>query len=184
MRVNKFMKYFKYLELDWKPFAEKLRYYITHIRPEMSRVDPYDPSIRVDKADLLKYASAEVDKMTAGSDFQINNFAIFSTGREIGQIHTDLNDFPCRINIPLFNCEHSETRIYKCSGVAVPGIQPNGMKFETVDDTTCVQVDQFCLTGPVLFRTWVPHNIVNYIAPSIRVSCTMELNKDLSYLLD
>jgi hypothetical protein len=178
------MKYFKYLDLDWKPFAEKLGYYITHIRPEMSRVDPYDPSIRIDKEDLLKYTSAELDIMTTGLDFQINNFAIFSTGREIGQIHTDLNDFPCRINIPVFNCENSETRFYQSSGTHISGVQPNGMKFEIVDENTCVQVDQFCLTKPVLFRTWVPHNIINFTAPSIRVSCTMELNKDLSYLLD
>ena len=178
------MKYFKYLDLDWKPFAAKLGHYVTHIRPEMSRVDPYDPSIWIDREDLLKYASAELDNMTAGLDIQVEKLAIFSTPKEIGQIHTDLNNFPCRINIPLFNCENSETRFYECSSIPVPGIQPNGMKFETVDATTCVQVDQFCLTGPVLFRTWVPHNIVNYNAPAIRVSCTMELNKDLSYLVD
>jgi len=178
------MKYFKYLDLDWKPFSEKLGYYITHIRPEMSRIDPDDPSIHIDKADLLKYASAEIDRMTAGWDFQIEGFAIYSTRKEIGQIHTDQNAFPCRINIPVFNCEHSETKFYKCTGIPTPGIQPNGMKFETVDGSTCVQIDQFHLTRPVLFRTWVPHNIVHHAPSLIRVSCTMELNKDLSYLLD
>ena len=68
------MKYFKYLDLDWKPFAEKLRYYITDIRPEMSRIDPYDPSIWIDKEDLLKYASAELDNMMSGLDIQVETF--------------------------------------------------------------------------------------------------------------
>jgi hypothetical protein len=185
MSVNKFMKYFKYLELDWKPFAEKLGHYITQIRPEMSRVDPYDPVLRIDKEDLLKYASAELDNMTTGLDFQIENLAIFSTCREIGQIHTDENVVPCRINIPLFNCENSETRFYKCSGIPMPGVQPNGMRFEKIDETMCVQVDQFYLTRPVLFRVGVPHNIIRFNNPStVRISCTMEPNKDLSYLLD
>jgi len=179
------MKYFKYLDLDWKPFAEKLGHYVTHIRPEMSRVDPYDPVILIDKEDLLKYASAELDNMLAGVDFKIERFMMFSTGRNLGQIHTDENIVPCRLNIPLFNCENSETRFYKCSGIPEPGVQPNGLRFEKIDETKCVQVDQFCLTRPVLFRVGVPHNIERFDNPtSIRISCTMEPDRDLSYLLD
>jgi hypothetical protein len=179
------MKYFKYLDLDWEPFAEKLKYYITYIRPEMARVDPYDPVLEIDKQDLLQYASTELDLMTSGWDFRIEKLAMFSTGRAIGQIHTDQNAVPCRINIPLFNCENSETRFYKCSGMPEPGVQPNGMKFEKIDESRCIQVDQFYLTRPVLFRVGVPHSIVRFNNPSsIRISCTMEPNKDLSYLLD
>ena len=179
------MKYFKYLDLDWKPFAEKLGQYVTHIRPEMSRVDPHDPVIHVDKEDLLKYASAELDIMLSGVDFKIDRFMIFSTGRNLGQIHTDENRVPCRLNIGLFNCENSETRFYKCAGIPEPGVQPNGLRFEKIDGSKCVQVDQFYLTRPVLFRVGVPHNIERFDNPtSIRISCTMEPDRDLSHLLN
>ena len=179
------MKYFKYLDLNWKPFQEKLSYYITNIRPELSVMDPYDPVLWVDKEDLLKYASAELDTMMSGLDYKIEKFAIFSTRREIGQIHTDENSVPCRINIPLFNCDNSVTSFYKCSGLHLAGTQPNGMKFEKVDETACVKVDEFHLTRPVLFRVGVPHNIVRFNNPTtLRISCTMEPDRDLSYLLD
>jgi hypothetical protein len=179
------MRYFKYLDLDWKPFQEKLGHYITNIRPELSRMDPYDPVLWVDKEDLLKYASAELDTMMAGLDFQIEKLAIFATQREIGQIHTDENHVPCRINIPLFNCDNSVTSFYKCSGLHLAGTQPNGMKFEKINGSKCVQVDQFYLTRPVLFRVGVPHNIVRFNNPTtVRISCTMEPDRDLSYLLN
>ena len=95
----------------------------------------------------------------------------------------------CRINIPVFNCEHSVTEYYNYTGTMEQGItyQDNGLNgyLRYMDeDPNLVKVDEVVVDRPTIMRVQQPHRVIidnNYVP---RVVLTFFTRKDPVYLLE
>ena len=115
----------------------------------------------------------------------IKRVSLFVMNYTTGEIHIDDDAIhPYRINFPIMNCEHTETRFYKVASKPLTEYQANSFAYHFFDPTVCEQVDSFELTGPVIFKTQEPHQVVvNHNNPP-RISCTVAFYEDLDPLFN
>jgi hypothetical protein len=177
------MNYFKYLDLNWQPSAVKLKQYIYD--NEQDLLTGFHSSWKaVDTNDVISKVPELID-MVLPLGVTIRYVAFFISNYPVGTIHIDADTYSkVRINIPIINCEHTETRFYTTSAPLIRVLQQNGIPLFKIDPTKCTHVDQFYLTQAVLFRNTEPHQVISNNLVHPRISCTIGLNEDLSYLLE
>lgn len=85
--------------------------------------------------------------------------------RAVGRIHTDWRPKQfgnqLALNIPLLNCEHGITKIWKSDYEPPTQYTDNGQPYNFFDPSRCVKLTEFKLTQPVIFRTDLPHSVDN-----------------------
>lgn len=173
-------QYFKYLDLDWKIASEKMAnlYSNSLIKTSKQRKSPW---LDVNQQQVIKQVP-ELVEMVRPLKATIRFIAFFISSGP-GAIHTDSDPYSkCRINIPILNCDDTETQFFKCTGTPILTYLPNGAGLYRIAPETCTLVDAFKLTQPVLFRNTEPHKVVcNH--DRVRISCTIGLHENLEYLL-
>jgi hypothetical protein len=172
-------RYFKYLDLDWQPASQKLAMF-SHFLTERSKTQK-SPWMDIDTKAVLEKVP-ELTKMVEPLKATIRFVAFFvSTGN--GVIHIDDDPYSkCRINIPVQNCDDTETQFFKNNLAPTSTTLSNNVKFYKIDEKGCTYADHFNLTQAVLFRNTEPHKVVcNH--NRIRISCTIGLHENLEYLL-
>jgi hypothetical protein len=177
------MKYYKYIELDWQSCCEQLLHYVQVDCPRL--LTPDNSSWRgADLHDILKKVP-QLTVMFQSLNLTIRYVAFFVSNQQYGTIHIDADNISkARINLPVLNCENTETRFYTTSAVPTKIFQANGVPLMKIDPNTCTHVDQFYLTQPVVFRNTHPHQVVSNNANHPRISCTVAFNEDIEYLLE
>jgi hypothetical protein len=175
------MKYYKYLDLNWKPCAEQI---IDYISKNPSIISLSEGSWRgIEMPDVLK-DMPELVNFASSINCTLRFVALFVSNYKYGNIHIDNDKLSkCRINIPIQNCADTETRFYTTTTAPVKKLQTNGIPFWYINPSTCTQVDQFYLTQAVVFRNTRPHQVVSK-HNNIRISCTIAFNEDIEYLLE
>lgn len=82
-----------------------------------------------------------------------------------GRIHTDFRPkgYGCKLalQIPLDNCDKSITNIWESSYTPPVQYTKNGYPYNYFDPDRCKLVTSFNLTGPVMWRTDLPHSADN-----------------------
>ena len=127
----------------------------------------------------------ELSRMFSFLSINIKYLAFSVTSVPVSTIHIDNDKFSkCRINIPLLNCDNSETRFFTVDEPPTLVVQPNGITFLKVNPARCVHVDQYYLTQPVVFRNNEPHQVVSYNENQPRIICTIGFHEDIEYLLE
>ena len=178
------MKYYKYLDLDWQPASEKLKEYIFKVNTAIlsnPRSTSWKPT---NLNEVLAYAP-EVIEMVKPLNITIRYLAFFVSDYQQGTLHIDADNYSkCRINIPILNCENTETRFFETTAEPIKTLQPNGIPLYNLDPAKCIQVDHLCLTQAVVFRNNKPHQVVSNNSNLPRISCTIGFNEDIEYLLD
>ena len=176
------MIYYRYLDLDYKTSANKLLQYIQEQRPDLLKKDELLWK-NVDTYDVLAKVP-ELPQMFESLNISIRFLAFFVSFDPITVLHIDTKYSKARINLPILNCENTETRFYTMpTDSRQLSFQKNGVPFYKLDTTKCEWVDQFYLTQPVVFRNNQPHNVISNNPLTPRVSCTIGFNEDISYLL-
>ena len=176
------MQYFKLLDLDYKLAVEELRTYIFN-KFKVSELCSWTPT---NTTDVLNHCP-NVFNMVKPLNTSITYIA-FVVYHKYNQskIHIDTDKKNSRLLLPILNCDNSETCFYSSSVPPVLAYQPNGVTFYKMNPATCKLESKFKLqNGIVLFNNTVPHNVVmspDSIFP--RISCTIALSKDLTYMLD
>ena len=179
-QLNIYMQYYKYLDLDYQVACRKLKAYILK---NSSLLTDFWNDINTQEVML---SIPEIQKMFDPLSIKIKQISILVTRPKSihDGIHIDHTSTNVRINLPLFNCEHSVTNFYSTTGLPTKMFLPNGVAFEDLDYSSCKLEDSFCLNQPAALRVTVPHQIV--VNPDIdyRVSATIEFEENIDYLLD
>lgn len=171
------MKYYKYLDLDHTVVCDKIRRYIgKNITPIF-----WNHTNR----DHMLSKIPELQTMFDPLGIHIRKISILNawfTGQ--GTIHIDACDAKVRINLPILNCDNSVTNFYKSNAPLVSSVLPNGVPYFKIDPSQCELVDSFCLNRPAAIRIGAPHQVevLSRVVP--RISCTIEFEENIEYLLD
>lgn len=102
-------------------------------------------------------------------------------------IHTDFrphDNNQLAINIPLLNCEDSYTKFYKTTKENdLVEYSSSGSPLIRYHPDDCVQIDEFRLSNPVVFRTDIPHSVVN-LSPNTRLAISLRFETDPWHLVN
>jgi hypothetical protein len=180
MGLNTYMKYYKYLDLDYSITAAKIKTFL-EARPEF--VAPGRGAWVEAPKEIVKEVP-ELFTMFKPLGLDVRIVGFFIMHYKIGTIHTDDTSNPIRINFPILNCENTETRYFKTKGPSMSQKQPNGNGFTQFHPDYCEVIDSFKLTQAVAMRVLEPHQVVVNHDNLPRISCTVGFKQDLSYLLD
>ena len=182
------MKYYKYLpDLDWQPVAEKLKWYLLEGNTSYLANNSYESNLwrYADKDDLFKQVP-ELKELFRPIGLTIRMVAFFVSGRTGSTIHRDA-DKGCnaRINLPVMNCENTETRYYTTDHPEEKKLQANGVYYHYVNPKHCVHVDSFFLNCPTIIKVNEPHQVVGILDGIIpRISCTIGFHEEIVHLID
>lgn len=172
------MRFYKYLDLDFLPVAEKLKSYILDNKDQIqgfwTRLDT--PRI------LLLFP--EVQKMFDPMNIKIKRISVVTVDPSNTGIHRDDTDCNVRINIPILNCNSSVTNFYKTDADPIQKFTPNGTPYLQIENSKCILVDSFCLDRPAALRVTEPHQVIVNPDYSPRIACTIEFVENIDYLLD
>jgi hypothetical protein len=116
----------------------------------------------------------------------INNVAIIVVSEHAPDrnVHIDCINTGVRINLPVLNCEESVTNFYQTESVPEVKFLANKTPYYHVDYAQCKLVDQFSLTSAVALRVDQPHQVVASKHCLPRISCTVQTEQDIEYLLN
>jgi hypothetical protein len=88
-----------------------------------------------------------------------------------------------RINIPILNCQDSETRFWSTTAEPKLEFLSNGTPYRYLDEKDCVLESILNLDKPTVLRVTEPHSIV--VGKKVpRISLTVEFEEDIEYLLN
>lgn len=184
------MQYYKFLDLDWKPAAERIREYLLE-RPELIS-GKGSIWVDVDTKQILQDIP-EINQMFSKYNLDIWYIAFtVMTGPRAG-IHVDSSVLNTRINIPILNCDNTETRFWRVVNDRSrrqtdwdnqrPEDWP-AVSYLLFEEEDCELVDKYCLTQPSLIRINEPHDIIMYHENYPRIACSIGFNTDIEFLWD
>jgi hypothetical protein len=178
------MKYFKYLDLDWEPVSKKLKQFVL----ENKELVDYENS-GWKKIDVCKIIDVYPDiiRMLKPLNVLPINVSLFISYSAKSVIHKDATTHNCRrILIPIINCEHSFTRFYKTEqDFPITYQLNNGIPYYgSINPDLCTFTEEFRLDRAVAIRPKEPHNVVSDELFFPRISCPINVNKDLDYLFN
>jgi hypothetical protein len=171
------MKYYKYLDLDYKLVCDKIKKYLGNELPNVFWT-------RIDKDDMISKIP-ELQEMFNPLKIHIHKIAILTAWfHRPGIIHVDACDAKVRINLPILNCEDTVTNFYQTTSTSIESVLPNNVPFHRYNPEHCKLVDQFRLTKPAAIRIGAPHQVYVLKGEVPRISCTIEFEENIEYLLD
>lgn len=99
-------------------------------------------------------------------------------------IHRDHTSVPVRINVPILNCEHSQTKFWRTTAEPIVEFIPNtNIPYFYLKESDCELADTLVLDKPAVLRVSEPHSVhVGEKTP--RLALTIEFNENIEYLLD
>jgi hypothetical protein len=175
------MKYFKYLDLDWEPVSKKLKQVV------LENKEYYNTSgwknIDIHK---IVHLYPDIIRMLKPLNVSPISVSLFISRSATGGIHKDATHYNSRrIIIPIMNCEHSFTRFYSSDQDVTLKVNDNGVSYYGgINPDLCTFAEEFRLDRAVAFRPKEPHNVVSDELFLPRISCPINVNKDLDYLFD
>ena len=174
-------------ELNWQPVSDKLKWYITEANTSYLSDTDYSTNMwrYADKTDLFAQVP-ELKKLFRPMGLTICMVAFFVSGKRSSLIHRDADrNANARINLPIMNCENTETRFFTTTIPPVKRQQSNGVYYWDIDQTSCTHVDSFFLNQPVIFKINEPHQVIGESVTSVpRVSCTIGFKEEIVHLID
>jgi hypothetical protein len=172
------MKYYRYLDLDFLHVAEKLETYAINNKDKIKGF-----WIPLDTPKIL-YLFPEIQKMFDPLNIKIKRIILVHATMPLGEIHRDISDCNVRINIPILNCIGSITNFYKSDTEPVLKRLRNGTPYYYKESNECTLVDSFCLDRPAAIRVTALHQVIVNNACVPRISCTIEFEENIDYLLE
>jgi hypothetical protein len=105
---------------------------------------------------------------------------------QAGVIHIDHrphDNNKLAINIPLINCDDASTEFFETTDTnTLVEYTRAGTPYINYNVANCKKVDEFILTKPVVFRTDIPHRVVNR-SNQFRLGISIRLVEDPWHLL-
>lgn len=182
-RFDSAMKYWRRIAFDYEPAAAKLRSWVQN-NPSWQNGDT--GSWKDLTSHWVKENLPELAKACQQQGWDLDYTALFVSSYRHGAIHVDADvNHHARILFPVWNTENTYTRFHVCSQPPSFTRQPNGVSWLRCDSQYCTMVDQLTISqGAVVFRNDQPHQVVSENSQNPRVTCTVAVKQDLTYLLD
>ena len=181
LAINICMKYFQYLDLDWEPVSKKLKQFVLENK-EYYNVSGWK------NIDVLKivHLYPDIIRMLKPLNVLPINVNFYISHSAISNIHKDATPHDCRrIIIPVMNCENSFTRFYRTEQDFNLTTNDNGIPYYgDINPDLCTFVEECRLDRAIAIRTKEPHNVISDKLFLPRISCPINVNKDLDYLFD
>lgn len=172
------MNYYKYLDLDYESVHKDLRSYLISYN-DKQKIGNFWTYLDVD--DLIKNVPS-LPRMFESLNLTIYIAAFISTSPKYGMIHIDDDPGKARINLPIINCEFSETRFFVNEGPLEHKYLENGIPYWDIDPAKCRHVDTLVLDKPAVLNIGQPHQVVTHKPP--RVAITIKFHQDINHLLN
>ena len=173
------MKYFQYLDLDWEPVSKKIKQFV------LENKEYYNAS-SWKNIDVLKivHLYPDIIRMLKPLNVLPTSVHLFISRSATSGIHKDATHYSSRrIIIPIMNCEHSFTRFYSTEQDVTLKVNDNGvLYYGDINPDLCTFVEECRLDRPVAIRPKEPHNVISDELFLPRISCPINVNKDLDYL--
>jgi hypothetical protein len=185
------MIYHKNIELNgWEPATNQIYQYVKEKTHYLDQPGFFWNTLPEKQHKACYKALAPVFE-SAGFELLRITFLIIS-GPSV-EIHADRVDnskqgYPgcsARVNIPVLNCEHSETRFYSpLKWDPVIKTLSNGIEYEYHREENCKLEASTIITKPTVLRVRELHNVVVHKPIYPRITLTCLLDPDPVYLLE
>jgi hypothetical protein len=174
------MKYYQYLDLDYKVACEKLKLYFLE---EADNIESFWTSLNTVK---ILQMIPEIQCMFNPLKINVKQISLIkSVNTSINNgIHRDHGTCNVRINLPIMNCKESFTNFYRSSVEPKKLFLANGVSYYQINLSDCELVDSVCLNMPAALRVKELHQVVANKQFLPRVSCTIQFYENIDYLLD
>ena len=175
------MKYYKKLDLDHTTVVKKsLAYASLH----KDKIKSFWTSINT--TEFVKHIP-EIETLFEPlniTPFRIYLITVLGQEQSKKEIHRDYTDIPFRINVPIINCEYSQTKFWKTSSEPViEFVQGTTVPYYYFNESECELADILVLDKPTVLRVTEPHSVhVGEKTP--RLALTIEFKEDIEYLLN
>jgi hypothetical protein len=175
------MLYYKKLDLDFDVVLKKTLSYASNNRDLIKTFWTH-----INFKDFIKHVP-EITTMFSSLNITPIRVSLIVAKQNAG-IHRDtyIKDTPtpvARINIPILNCQESETRFWSTSVEPKLEFLSNGTPYRYLDEKDCVLESVLNLDKPTVLRVTEPHSIV--VGKKVpRISLTVEFEEDIEYLLN
>lgn len=182
------MKYYQKIDIpNWRGVAVKIYKHICD-HTDLVKTGAF---WNILSRDQHTYCYQQLDPVFDRLGFNLLRISFLVLRDEQSTIHQDRDHFPgfpervARINIPVLNCEHSETRFYSAiRWNPMVKTLPNGITY-TYHAASNVQVeDTVILDQPTVIRVRELHSVVNNAKMYPRISLTCAVDPDPVYLLE
>lgn len=171
------MKYYKYVDIDYLSVLGQIQSYVKDHRHLIN-----DFWVNMDRNSIFQ-AVPELPKIFEPLNLTIVKLSFVTLLEKESQIHIDDNPASVRINIPIFNCNDSETRFFKYSGEHEKRYLSNGVAYIYLDPEKCEHVDTLVLNKPAALRGTEPHQVIAG-SKLPRVSLTIRFKESIEHLLE
>ena len=170
------MKYYKKLDLDHSIVTKKTLEYVTlhkdKIKSFWTDLNYYD---------FIRHVP-EITTLFSKLNIHPNQVSLV-TSVNGGHIHRDHTDSIARINIPVLNCEYSETKFWKTSAEPVLSTLENNVPYLHLNESDCELMDVLVLDRATVLRVTEPHSV--HVGSQIpRISLTVNFKENIEYVLD
>jgi hypothetical protein len=174
--INIAMKYYKYIDIDYLRVLAPLQSYVND---NLHLINNY--WVNMDKNAIFT-AAPDLPKIFEPMNLSIDSLAVIALFDTVSEIHIDVYKH-VRINIPILNCNDSQTKFFKYSGEPERRYLSNGVPYIWVDPEKCEHIDTLVLNKPAALRVKEPHQVIaGQQLP--RISLTIKFNEVIDYLLD
>ena len=170
------MQYYKFLDLEFEHVSAKLKNF--YLKNE-SMFKTFWTHISM--TNLMKECP-ELQEMFNPLGITIKTVAFVKTTKPISEIHRDYTIYSTRINLPILNCDLTETKFYTTTKEPEKLLLPNGITYLSFKEEDCLQVDSLCLSKPALIRIQELHQVCSYNPKLPRVSCTIGFHENIEHL--
>ena len=191
------MNYFKYINInEYKLVLEKSRKFV--LETYNTYLEKHESLFQL--INWKSYVNYCPEILTAFSDYKlepVTGYIYIIFDQKLAPIHIDyISNFvnKCRINIPIFNCEHSKTLFYRKinnAGVVTPqmvkinkGLSSSSYIRYDENDSALEKVDEVIVDKPTILRVQEPHRVIIDHTHIPRVVLTIQTRKDPVYLLE
>jgi hypothetical protein len=177
------MKYFQYLDLDWKPVSDKLKQFVLDNKELLGYELGGWKSV---PAINYSYLIPDIAKMLEPLDVLPVSISFHISYSTDGTIHKDASMHECRrILLPVMNCENTTTKFYKSQKEPTLRYQSNGLPgyFGDIELEDCDLVAEYQLNRAITMRPKELHAVYSSNDSFPRISCPIAVNKDLTHLL-
>jgi hypothetical protein len=118
---------------------------------------------------------------------EVRDFILIQTDPfRTGTIHVDHtpieHHYQLALQIPLFDCDNSVTTFYSSDYTPSIFYTKNGQPYKLYDNEKCLKISEFRLTGPLIFRIDIPHQVKNESAKT-RKAISVRFKKDPWHLI-
>ena len=182
------MKYFKHIDLEgWKSATVKVHKFV---RDETTILQgrAFWNILTREKHD---YCYQQLSPVFERAGFNLLRISFLVLHGEESDIHQDKDFIPgfpdrmARINLPVLNCEDTETHFYSSiNWDPIVKTLPNGIKYSFHSPENCKLEGTVTINRPTIIRVRELHSVANHTKIYPRITLTCAVDPDPVYLLE